>query len=331
MTVNRLSIVPNVGNADSDIGYTQHNASAQQITLSQIAERLRLVHSQMKKQTPINNVRNEAKTSVDVVAPNVNVVAPNKEYLNDIARALLAEYYARKKSEQNLIEKLSEIKDLIEQNAAIQNSHIANDRQDLTQKITEELDSRFKFELEQQAKTISRDNQKNNEELLRYLRETTSTSRFAVQLASLEQQILKIQSSLEANKNADISNNSNARQSVSLMGTKIQPDATIGSSSNHRPLLRKLAEQTSIKHNNYTRRNANAEMVGNKFYPHLQPDIKKSAEMISGIRNSRETVKQETAYTIKNQSGFIKKILYFMTMVLAMAVSYGLYLQSKYK
>lgn len=324
MTVNRLSIVPNVGNADSDIGYTQHNASAQQITLSEIAERLRLVHAQMKKQTPINNVQNAVKTSVDVVPPN-------KEYLNDIARALLAEYYARKKSEKNLIDKLSEIKDLIEQNAAIQNSHIADDRLDLTQKITEELDSRFKFELEQQAKTISRDNQKNNEELLRYLRETTSTSRFAVQLASLEQQILKIQSSLEANKNADISNNSDAKQSVSLMGTKIQPDATIDSSSNHRPLLRKLAEQNPIKANNYTRRNANAETEGNKFYPHLRPDIKKCAEMISGIRNSRETVKQETAYTIKNQSGFIKKILYFMTMILAMAVSYGLYLQSKYK
>lgn len=324
MTINRLSIVPNVGNADSDIGYAQHNASAQQITLSQIAERLRLVHAQMKKQTPINNVQNAVKTSVDVVPPN-------KEYLNDIARALLAEYYARKKSEKNLIDKLSEIKDLIEQNVAIQNSYIANDRQDLTHKITEELDSRFKLELEQQAKTISRDNQKNNEELLRYLRETTSTSRFAVQLASLEQQILKIQSSLEANKNADVSNESNARQTVSLMGTKIQLDATIGSSSNHRPLLRKLAEQNPIKANNCMRRNANAETKGNKFYPHLRPDIKKCAEMISGIRNSRETVKQETAYTIKNQSGLIKKILYFMTMVLAMAVSYGLYLQSKYK
>lgn len=324
MTVNRLFIVPNVGNADSDIGYAQQNASAQQITLSQIAERLRLVHAQMKKQTPINNVQNAVKTSVDVVPPN-------KEYLNDIARALLAEYHARKKSEKKLIDKLSEIKDLIEQNAAIQNSHIADDRLDLTQKITEELDSRFKFELEQQAKTISRDNQKNNEELLRYLRETTSTSRFAVQLASLEQQILKIQSSLEANKNADISNNSHAKQSVSLMGTKILPDATIDSSSNHRPLLRKLAEQNPIKANNYTRRNANAETEGNKFYPHLRPDVKKCAEMISGIRNSRETVNQETAYTIKNQSGFIKKILYFMTMILAMAVSYGLYLQSKYK
>lgn len=324
MTVNRLSIVPNVGNADGDIGYAQHNASAQQITLSQIAERLRLVHAQMKKQASINNVQDEVQTTV-------NAVEPNKEYLNDIARALLAEYYARKKSEQNLIEKLSEIKDLIEQNAATQNSHIADDRLDLTQKITEELDSRFKLELEQQAKIISRDNQKNNEELLRYLRETTSTSRFAVQLASLEQQILKIQSSLEANKNADVSNNRDARQSVSLMGTKIQPEATMGSSSNHRPLLRKLAEQTSFKANNYMRRNTNAETVGNKFYPHLRPDIKKCAEMISGIRNSRETVKQETAYTIKNQSGFIKKILYFMTMVLAMAVSYGLYLQSKYK
>lgn len=324
MTVNRLSIVPNAGSADSDIGYAQHNASAQQITLSEIAERLRLVHAQMKKQTPINNVQDEVQTAV-------NAVEPNREYLNDIARALLAEYYARKKSEQNLIEKLSEIKDLIEQNAAIQNSHIANDRQDLTQKITEELDSRFKLELEQQAKTISRDNQKNNEELLRYLRETTSTSRFAVQLASLEQQILKIQSSLEANKNADVSNKSNARQSISLMGTKIQPDATIGSSSNHRPLLRKLAEQPPIKANNYMRRNTNAETMGNKFYPHVQPDIKKCAEMISGIRNTRETVNQETAYTIKNQSGFIKKILYFMTMVLATAVSYGLYLQSKYK
>lgn len=324
MTVNRLSIVPNAGSADGDIGYAQHKVSAQQITLSQIAERLRLVHAQMKKQASINNVQDEVQTTV-------NAVEPNKEYLNDIARALLAEYYARKKSEQNLIEKLSEIKDLIEQNAATQNSHIADDRLDLTQKITEELDSRFKLELEQQAKTISRDNQKNNEELLRYLRETTSTSRFAVQLASLEQQILKIQSSLEANKNADVSNNRDARQSVSLMGTKIQPEATIGSSSNHRPLLRKLAEQNPIKANNYMRRNANAEMVGNKFYPHLRPDIKKCAEMISGIRNSRETVKQETEYTIKNQSGFIKKILYFMTMVLAMAVSYGLYLQSKYK
>lgn len=324
MTVNRLSIVPNAGSADGDIGYAQHKVSAQQITLSQIAERLRLVHAQMKKQASINNVQDEVQTSV-------NAVEPNKEYLNDIARALLAEYYARKKSEQNLIEKLSEIKDLIEQNAATQNSHIADDRLDLTQKITEELDSRFKLELEQQAKTISRDNQKNNEELLRYLRETTSTSRFAVQLASLEQQILKIQSSLEANKNADVSNNRDARQSVSLMGTKIQPEATMGSSSNHRPLLRKLAEQNLIKANNYMRRNANAEMVGNKFYPHLRPDIKKCAEMISGIRNLRETVKQETAYTIKNQSGLIKKILYFMTMVLAMAVSYGLYLQSKYK
>lgn len=324
MTVNRLSIVPNAGSADGDIGYAQHKASAQQITLSQIAERLRLVHAQMKKQASINNVQDEVQTTV-------NAVEPNKEYLNDIARALLAEYYARKKSEQNLIEKLSEIKDLIEQNAATQNSHIADDRLDLTQKITEELDSRFKLELEQQAKTISRDNQKNNEELLRYLRETTSTSRFAVQLASLEQQILKIQSSLEANKNADVSNNRDARQSVSLMGTKIQPEATMGSSLNHRPLLRKLAEQNPIKANNYMRRNANAEMVGNKFYPHLRPDIKKCAEMISGIRNSRETVKQETTYTIKNQSGFIKKILYFMTMVLAMAVSYGLYLQSKYK
>ncbi len=324
MTVNRLSIVPNAGSADGDIGYAQHKASAQQITLSQIAERLRLVHAQMKKQASINNVQDEVQTTV-------NAVEPNKEYLNDIARALLAEYYARKKSEKNLIDKLSEIKDLIEQNVAIQNSYIANDRQDLTQKITEELDSRFKLELEQQAKTISRDNQKNNEELLRYLRETTSTSRFAVQLASLEQQILKIQSSLEANKNADVSNNRDARQSVSLMGTKIQPEATMGSSLNHRPLLRKLAEQNPIKANNYMRRNANAEMVGNKFYPHLRPDIKKCAEMISGIRNSRETVKQETTYTIKNQSGFIKKILYFMTMVLAMAVSYGLYLQSKYK
>lgn len=324
MTVNRLSIVPNAGSADGDIGYAQHKVSAQQITLSQIAERLRLVHTQMKKQASINNVQDEVQTTV-------NAVEPNKEYLNDIARALLAEYYARKKSEQNLIEKLSEIKDLIEQNAATQNSHIANDRQDLTQKITEELDSRFKFELEQQAKTISRDNQKNNEELLRYLRETTSTSRFAVQLASLEQQILKIQSSLETNKNADVSNNRDARQSVSLMGTKIQPEATMGSSSNHRPLLRKLAEQNPIKANNYMRRNTNAETVGNKFYPHMQPDIKKCAEMISGIRNSRETVNQETAYTIKNQSGFIKKILYFMTMVLATAVSYGLYLQSKYK
>lgn len=324
MTVNRLSIVPNAGSADGDIGYAQHKVSAQQITLSQIAERLRLVHAQMKKQASINNVQDEVQTTV-------NAVEPNKEYLNDIARALLAEYYARKKSEKNLIDKLSEIKDLIEQNVAIQNSYIANDRQDLTQKITEELDSRFKLELEQQAKTISRDNQKNNEELLRYLRETTSTSRFAVQLASLEQQILKIQSSLEANKNADVSNNRDARQSVSLMGTKIQPEATMGSSLNHRPLLRKLAEQNPIKANNYMRRNANAEMVGNKFYPHLRPDIKKCAEMISGIRNSRETVKQETTYTIKNQSGFIKKILYFMTMVLAMAVSYGLYLQSKYK
>lgn len=324
MTVNRLSIVPNAGSADGDIGYAQHKVSAQQITLSQIAERLRLVHAQMKKQASINNVQDEVQTTV-------HAVEPNKEYLNDIARALLAEYYARKKSEQNLIEKLSEIKDLIEQNAATQNSHIADDRLDLTQKITEELDSRFKLELEQQAKTISRDNQKNNEELLRYLRETTSTSRFAVQLASLEQQILKIQSSLEANKNADVSNNRDARQSVSLMGTKIQPEATMGSSSNHRPLLRKLAEQNPIKANNYMRRNANAETMGNKFYPHVQPDIKKCAEMISGIRNSRETVNQETAYTIKNQSGFIKKILYFMTMVLATAVSYGLYLQSKYK
>ena len=191
MNTNHLSLMRDTSEENNHVRYQQNKSEQQQFTLSDIAERLRLLSNQMKSKPAFKTMQN--------ITP-----FPHKEdqgingYLDDIARALLAEYHARRNSHCELLAHLEQIKHDIAATKKGKNEADCSDSHDLIKETAEQFGERLRLELAAQTKTFIAENQKSNQEISRQLQETVETSRFASQLISLQKQITNIQAKLNA-------------------------------------------------------------------------------------------------------------------------------------
>ncbi len=190
MNMNRLSLISNEAGEKQFARHQPQEIQRQQITLSDIAARLRSVHEQMKTKAPVKleNVMPFPKKNNDDV----------KAYLDDIARALLKEYEARKTGQYELVRHLARIEQLLEANKRELEQTAEKDKQALMNDIAGEVHSRLKQELAGQTKSLAEESRKTNQEISRQLREAVAASRFSVQLVSLQRQITNLQATLDA-------------------------------------------------------------------------------------------------------------------------------------
>lgn len=178
---------PDIADKESFLHFVPHDVEKQQITLSDIAQRLRLVHDEMKRRAPYGSVQNP----VSVLEKTNDGL---KSYLDDIARALLAEYGARRQSQEKLFARLDRIEQILEEKSRTQYSY----RQSLLHDVVASVHVTLKQELVTQLRKLVANSQQNNKEITRQIREAVATSRFSAQLASLQQQIANIQATLSA-------------------------------------------------------------------------------------------------------------------------------------
>lgn len=190
MNMNRLSLIPNEADDKNFARFQPQKNEQQQLTLSDIAARLRSVHEQMKTKAPVKseNVMPFPQKNNDDV----------KAYLDDIARALLKEYEARKTEQSQLVRHLARIEQILEANKQELEQSAEKDRQALTNAIAGEVHSRLKQELTEQTKSLADESRKTNQEISRQLREAVAASRFSVQIVSLQRQITNLQATLDA-------------------------------------------------------------------------------------------------------------------------------------
>ena len=195
MNMNRLSLISDEAGEKQFARHQPQEIDTQEIqrreiTLSDIAARLRSVHEQMKTKTPVKseNVMPFPQKNNDDV----------KAYLDDIARALLKEYEARKTEQSQLVRHLARIEQILEANKQELEQSAEKDRQALTNAIAGEVHSRLKQELTEQTKSLADESRKTNQEISRQLREAAAASRFSVQLVSLQRQITNLQATLDA-------------------------------------------------------------------------------------------------------------------------------------
>lgn len=194
MNINHLLLMQDRSEETNYEQYQPDENQRQQMTLSQIAERLRLISDQMKNKRPL-------KTMQDIPLVPQKIEEGIKDYLNDIARAVLAEYNARRNSHNELLAQLGRIEHFLVAMQKDKSEDILSDRQALMKDTAEELGGRLRQELAAQTKEFVAENQKTNQEISRQLREAVATSHFSVQLASLQKQITNIQAKLDTYNN----------------------------------------------------------------------------------------------------------------------------------
>ncbi|WP_455476408.1 hypothetical protein [Bartonella sp. B17] len=81
----------------------KREASPTEMTMSDIAKKLRYIHTQMQEKHSPCRVASQSLVKDDL-----------KSYLDDISRAILAEYYIRRQKEKALFEHLEQIKTLVQ-------------------------------------------------------------------------------------------------------------------------------------------------------------------------------------------------------------------------
>ena len=201
MNMNRLSLIPNEADDKNFARFQPQKNEQQQLTLSVIAERLRSVHEQMKTKAPAREIENvmpfPQKTDDGV-----------KAYLDDIARALLKEYAARKTAQNELVHHFQRLEQLLVENSQELKTTASGDRQTLMSGVADEVQSRLKQEFSEQTKSLAAESQKANQEISRQLREAVAASRFSVQLVSLQRQITNLQATLDAHEKSQTKSSS---------------------------------------------------------------------------------------------------------------------------
>ena len=231
MNMNRLSLIPNEADDKNFARFQPQKNEQQQLTLSDIAARLRSVHEQMKTKAPTRETEN-------VMPFPQNKDDGVKAYLDDIARALLKEYEARKTAQNELVHHFQRFEQLLVENRQGMKTTAASDRQILMKEVAEEVQSRLKQELSEQTKSLAAEGQKANQEISRQLREAVAASRFSVQLVSLQRQITNLQATLDAHDKSLTKGSSEDSVKVekenfaSLLNSTQIPTPTIG--QNHK-------------------------------------------------------------------------------------------------
>lgn len=251
MSINRLTRISGQVEKESYLRYQPQNILSEPVTLSTIAQRLRLVHNQMKKRDQM-----ERQTQTDLVEPTE--VSPQqaedgiKSYLDDIARALLAEYYARRQTQEKLFGHLTRLEQLIQNGTRENRKKDYLYKQTLVQDTVAAVQVTLKHEFTQQAEELAAENQKNNDELSRQLREVAAASRFSVQIASLQQQIANIQATLDGQEEARktipanfVLDETNERL-PKAENSALQTAETITKKTFNKPVIRILAEKDGI-------------------------------------------------------------------------------------
>ncbi|WP_297322199.1 hypothetical protein [uncultured Bartonella sp.] len=251
MSINRLTRISGQAEKESYLRYRPQTILSEPVTLSTIAQRLRFVHSQMKKRDQM-----ESQTQKDLAEPTE--VLPQqaedgvKRYLDDIARALLAEYNARRQTQEKLFAHLTRLEQLIENGTRENRKKDDLYKQTLVQDAVAAVQVTLKHEFTQQAEELAAENQKNNDELSRQLREVAAASRFSVQIASLQRQIANIQATLDGQEEARNTIPANfvleetSKCPSTTENAAAQTTETITKKTFNKPVIRILAEKDGI-------------------------------------------------------------------------------------
>ncbi|MCZ2159109.1 hypothetical protein NPX99_07560 [Bartonella sp. 220] len=85
------------------VGKKEREATLTEITMSDIAKKLRSVYAQMQRKNSPHSLISQSFVEDDL-----------KSYLDDISRAILAEHYIRRQREKKLFEHLEQIKSLVQ-------------------------------------------------------------------------------------------------------------------------------------------------------------------------------------------------------------------------
>ena len=220
MNTNHLSLIPDMPEVEGFVRLKPQNADSQHITLSDIAERLRLVHDQMKRETDVRPVE-------DVTPFPLHEEQDLKGYLDDLARALIAEYEARRTSQNQLIAHFDRLEELLLKTNEEKGSVSDSERQVLVKETAEQIVVKLKPEFAEQTNRIIAENHKENQEFSRQLRENLASSRFSAQLLSLQKQITNIEACLgKYEQNSENHSSRNTGQSGTTMPQNKQASLT---------------------------------------------------------------------------------------------------------
>lgn len=224
MNTNHLSLMQNASGETNYLRYQPDDNHQQRMTLSQIAGRLRLISEKMKDKRSFATMQDNP-FSVQKADGGM------KDYLDDIARALLAEYNARRNSQKEFLVLIEKIEHFLVAMQKDKTEAVLSDRQALIKDMTEEFSERLKQELATQMKVFVAENQKNGQEILRQLRETVDISRYSVQLISLQKQIEKIQTKLDTDnvvaKRSSLENETQVRKLQTVLSQTSVPAAAL--------------------------------------------------------------------------------------------------------
>ena len=152
MNTHHLSLIPDMPEEEGFVRLKPQNADSQHITLSDIAERLRLVHDQMKRETDVRPVE-------DVTPFPLHEEQDLKGYLDDLARALIAEYEARRTSQNQLIAHFDRLEELLLKTNEEKGPVSDSERQVLVKETAEQIVVRLKPEFAEQTNRIIAENQ----------------------------------------------------------------------------------------------------------------------------------------------------------------------------
>lgn len=318
MNTNRLSRLPVAPDGNHGAIHTEPMSPMRQPTLSDIADRLRRVHNEMKKKAPVSQNRE----TMSAHQPNAVDI---HQHLNEISRALLAEHYARRSSQQHLHSRLAGIEKALK--AQAQNGFIsAESFQTIVNAAAAQIQEDMKQELALQAKKLMTENQKNNQEVLRQLREATAVARFSPQLAALERQMADIQHKLEKGDGDTIGNTPIQHAEPSLKTTLAADDVKQPVSSPQNAVLRQLAESPLVA-------GKPAEMTLQEGEEQPKDasstafDAVKSAELIAQARSANRQTPTSFAQSRVKDNDIAKKLTRYTAIALMLTLSYGLYLQ----
>ncbi|WP_295895784.1 hypothetical protein [uncultured Bartonella sp.] len=190
MNTNHISLLRDTSEETNHVRYQSDDNQQQCMTLSQITGRLRLISEKMKD-------KRSFKATQDNPFSTQKIGEGMKDYLDDIARALLAEYNARRNLQNELLVHFEKIEHFLVAMQKDKTETFLSDRQALMKDMAGEFEGRLKQELAAQTKVFVAENKKNGQEISRQLRETVETSRYSVQLMSLQKQITNIQTKLD--------------------------------------------------------------------------------------------------------------------------------------
>ncbi|EJF90310.1 hypothetical protein [Bartonella tamiae] len=220
---------------DNSSLHGHRHGQAQEVTLSEIAARLRHVHDHMKKQS-LPTEKTQAFFSYQDEKRQMT------EHLNAISYALIAQYRARKQQQKDFEQRLVKIEDILKQIAKKDvPTHVNIEAQ--MREVGRNLYEKFSKNLEEHEHKQTLKLQKSNEEVLRQLREVTAVSRYSPQLAALESQIHLIQEKLDDEHVLNNNEDKAARNDAFRMEKLAAQSKKIGQCSQARPSVLKTLLQ----------------------------------------------------------------------------------------